>query len=207
MYTPPAFREERLHVLRALIGAHPLATLITTGPEGLEANLVPFLLVETAAGDVLRAHMAKANPQLESLRLGTEALVVFQGPEAYITPAWYATKTEHGRVVPTWNYVVVQAWGSPRVIDDPDWVRSQIDELTTRQEAGRRDPWAVSDAPEPYVDALLKAISGLEIPIDRIEGKWKASQNQPQANRATVVQGLRASAAHDMAAIVEARSS
>ena len=126
MYIPSAFREDRPEILRALIRAHPLATLVSAGADGLVANLIPFILVASPEGDVLRAHMAQANEQLTSLREGAEALVIFQGPEAYITPSWYATKEEHGRVVPTWNYVVVQAWGTPRVIDEPQWLLTQI---------------------------------------------------------------------------------
>lgn len=206
MYVPPAFREERPEILKALIRAHPLATLVTAGAGGLEANLVPFVLAETPQGDVLRAHMARTNDQFASLRTADEALVIFQGPEAYITPAWYATKQEHGKVVPTWNYVVVQARGRPRVIDEPAWLLAQIHQLTERQEAGRPDPWSVADAPADYVAAQLRAIAGLEIPVSRIEGKWKASQNQPEANRRGVVDGLREHAADAMAAIVEDRA-
>lgn len=206
MYAPPAFREDRPDVLRALIRAHPLATLVTAGADGLIANLVPFVSAATAQGDVLRAHMAKANDQLASLREGGEALVIFQGPEAYITPAWYATKPEHGKVVPTWNYVVVQVWGRPQVIEEPEWLLAQINELTRSQEGGRREPWSVTDAPEDYIAAQIRGIAGLEIPVARIEGKWKASQNQPEANRQSVVQGLRASGADEMAKIVEDRA-
>ena len=205
MYTPPAFREDRPERLRELIRAHPLATLVTSGSNGLVANLVPFVLVETAEGDVLRAHMAKSNDQISSLRETAQALVIFQGPEAYITPAWYATKKEHGKVVPTWNYVVVQVWGPPQVIDDVDWLRAQIDELTDQQEQRRVDPWAVTDAPASFISAQLRGIVGLEIPIARIEGKWKVSQNQPEANRRGVVRGLEEVAAADMAQMVAER--
>lgn len=206
MYTPPAFREDRPEVLRQLIRDHPLATLVTVGASGLTASLLPLVLHTTPDGDVLRGHMARANEQLASLREGGEALVIFQGPEAYISPAWYASKSVHGKVVPTWNYVVVQAWGKPVVIDNPAWLLAQIDQLTTTQEAGRREPWAVGDAPQDYIDAQIGAIAGLEIPIRRIEGKWKASQNQSAANREGVVRGLREIAADEMAEIVEARA-
>jgi transcriptional regulator len=206
MYMPPAFREDRPEVLRDLIRTHPLATLVTAGTGGLIANLVPFILVTTSRGDVLRAHMARANEQLASLREGGEALVIFQGPEAYVTPSWYPTKKEHGKVVPTWNYAVVQVLGTPRVIDDPEWLLDQIMQLTESQESGRPDRWAVTDAPDAYIAAQLRAIAGLEIPVSRIEGKWKARQNQPEANRQGVVQGLRESAAEAMAKIVEERA-
>lgn len=192
MYRPPAFREDRPELLHAAIRAHPLATLVTHGPSGLTANLLPFTLVPGENGpDLLRAHLAKANPQLADLRAGGEALVIFQGPQAYVTPSWYPSKQEHGKVVPTWNYILVQAHGRPRVIDDADWLRAQIDALTNLQEGGRDDPWTVTDAPPDYVAAQLKGIAGVEIAVDRIEGKWKASQNQPAANREGVVAGLR----------------
>ncbi|WP_343521425.1 FMN-binding negative transcriptional regulator [Sphingomonas sp.] len=193
MYRPPAFREDRPELLHAAIRAHPLATLVTHGPAGLTANLVPFTLVPGEGGpDLLRAHLARANPQLSDLRAGGEALVIFQGPQAYVTPSWYPSKREHGKVVPTWNYILVQAHGRPRVIDDADWLRAQIDALTAQQEADRSEPWAVTDAPPDYVAAQLKGIAGVEIAVERIGGKWKASQNQPAANCEGVVAGLRA---------------
>ncbi len=205
MYIPPIFREERPEVLHALMRAHPLASLVTHGANGLTANLVPFILVSGAGGpDILRAHLARGNPQLDDLRQGGEALVIFQGPQAYISPSWYATKQEHGKVVPTWNYIVVQAWGQPRVIEDADWLLAQIGALTTLQEGGRAEPWSVADAPEPFIATQLRGIVGLELPVGRIEGKWKASQNQPEANRAGVVRGLREDKADSpMAALVE----
>jgi len=192
MYQPPAFREDRPEILHALIRAHPLATLITAGPGGLLANLVPFILVPEGERGTLRAHIAKANDQVEPLRSGAETLVVFQGPQAYITPSWYAAKKEHGRVVPTWNYVVVQVRGTPRVIDDPAWIRDQIGHLTASQENHRPAPWHVADAPEDFVRAQINAIIGIEIPILSIEGKWKVSQNRSAADRQGVVAGLRA---------------
>jgi transcriptional regulator len=207
MYRPPAFREDRPEVLHAAVQAHPLALLVTAGAAGLTANLIPFTLAVNALGkDVLRAHLAKANPQLADLRAGVDALVIFQGPQAYVTPAWYPAKQEHGKVVPTWNYVVVQAWGRAQVIDDADWLLAQIGELTGLQEREQAEPWSVSDAPPAFVAGQLKGIAGLEIPIDRIEGKWKASQNQSASNRAGVVGGMRAlDPASPMAAIVESR--
>ena len=197
MYQPTAFREERLETLHALIRAHPLATLITAGSDGIIANFVPFILVDAGAVDTghkgtLRAHIAKANDQVEALRAGSETLVVFHGPEAYITPSWYASKKEHGRVVPTWNYAVVQVRGTPRVIDDADWVRTQIIALTSTQEGRRPEPWSVSDAPESFIDGQIKAIIGVEIPILTIEGKWKVSQNRSAADRQGVYEGLKA---------------
>lgn len=190
MYQPSAFREERLETLHELIRAHPLATLITAGPGGLVANLVPFILADEGDQGTLRAHVAKANDQVGALATGAETLVVFQGPEAYITPSWYPSKKEHGRVVPTWNYAVVQVRGTPRVIDDPAWLRTQIGALTSAQEGKRPEPWKVTDAPEAFIEGQLRAIIGVEIPIVTIEGKWKVSQNRSAADRQGVYRGL-----------------
>lgn len=205
MYRPPAFREDRCEILDAAIRTHPLATLVTQGREGLTANLIPFTLVVAADGARrLRAHMAKANGQIADLRDGAEALVIFQGPQAYVTPSWYSAKREHGKVVPTWNYVVVQARGRPLIIDAPDWLRTQIHALTTQQEQGLAEPWTVDDAPADFVAGQLKGIVGLEIPVERIEGKWKISQNQSPANHAGVMDGLRdRDPASAMAAMME----
>lgn len=205
MYVPPAYRETRADVLHALMRAHPLGTLVTAGAAGLTANLIPFDLVETAGGTVLRAHLARANPQCEDLRAGAETLVIFRGPEAYVTPSWYAAKAEHGRVVPTWNYAVVQVRGRPQVFDAPDWLAAQVGRLTEGHEAGRAHPWAVSDAPETFIAGQLRAIVGLEIPIERIEGKWKMSQNRSEADRSGVAEGLRAEGAEAAADLVVPR--
>jgi transcriptional regulator len=191
MYRPPAFREDRLDILREAIRMHPLATLITSGSSGLIANVVPFSLRTGPDGDVLCAHLAKANEQIADLSEQTAALIMFQGPQAYMTPSWYPTKQEHGRVVPTWNYVIVQAWGLPRVIDDREWIHDQLTELTAANESKRVEPWSIEDAPKDFIEAQMKGIVGLEIPIDRLEGKWKASQNQPIPNRIGVAQGLK----------------
>ncbi len=201
MYRPPHFREDRLDVLHALIRAHPLGTLVTAGPDGLTANHIPFQIEEGGPHGVLRAHLSRANGQLEALSAGAAALVIFQGPEAYISPSWYAAKADTHKVVPTWNYVAVHCWGTPRVIDDPAWLRAQIGRLTASQEEGRAEPWAVEDAPEDYIAAQIRGIAGLEIPIDRIEGKWKASQNRSDADRAGVAAGL---GDHPMAGLVAA---
>ncbi|NML16033.1 FMN-binding negative transcriptional regulator [Azohydromonas caseinilytica] len=191
MYCPAAFREERLDVMHALMRAHPLATLVTAGAGGLRVNLLPFSLAEDGGKGVLRAHLARANDQVAALREGAPALLVFQGPQAYVAPAWYPSKAEHGKVVPTWNYAAVEVRGTPRVIDDPSWVRAQIEALTAQQEQGRPDPWQVPDAPGAFIDGLLKVLVGVEIPIGHIEGKWKVSQNRSTADRQGVAQGLR----------------
>lgn len=208
MYQPPHFREDRLEVQHALIQARPLGTLVTAGPAGLVANHIPFLLDPAASPlGTLRAHLARANDQWRELAAVEECLVVFQGAEDYVSPSWYATKLETGKVVPTWNYVAVHATGRPRVIEDADWLRAQLDGLTDLQEGRRPRPWRVDDAPAPYVAAQVRGIIGVEIPIARIEGKWKASQNRPEADRDGVVRGLtlEGPGSAEMAAIVAER--
>jgi transcriptional regulator len=193
MYRPPAFREDRLEVQHALIRARPLGLLVTAGAAGLDASPLPFLLDAGASPrGTLRAHLARANPQLAALATGAEAMVLFQDADAYVSPAWYPSKREHGKVVPTWNYAIVQAWGTPRLIEDAAWLRALVGTLTTRHEAGRAEPWAVEDAPEAFIAAQLRGIVGLEIPIARIEGKWKLSQNRPAADREGVIAALAA---------------
>lgn len=193
MYQVPLFNEDRIEVQHALIRAHPLGLIVTAGPGGLMANPLPFLVdPEASEKGTLLAHLARANPQWRELAMVDECLVVFQGPQDYVTPSWYATKRETGKVVPTWNYATVHAWGRPRVIEDAAWLRGQIGALTQSREQDRTDPWAVDDAPERFIEAQVKGIVGLEIPIARIEGKWKVSQNRPEADRRGVVEGLRA---------------
>jgi transcriptional regulator len=190
MYQPPHHREDRLDVQHALIEAHPFGLLISAGPEGLLANGIPFILKpDHGQLGLLKAHLARANGQWQSLD-GQQVLVVFQGPLSYVTPSFYETKKETGKVVPTWNYAMVQARGVARVHTDPSWLHAQINELTDHQEAGRAHPWAVNDAPEPYIHSQLHGIIGVEIPITAIEGKWKVSQNRPEADRRGVAEGL-----------------
>ena len=192
MYQPSLFREDRLDVQHDLIRAHPLGLLVSAGPGGLIANPLPFFLDASASErGTLRCHMARANPQWRDLAAVGECLVVFQGPQDYVTPSWYATKRETGKVVPTWNYATVHAWGRPQVIDDAGWLRRNVEELTRAREAVRSVPWNVDDAPPDFVAMQLRAIVGVEIPIVRIEGKWKVSQNRPEADRVGVVAGLR----------------
>lgn len=197
MYQPLHHVEERVEVMHALIRAHPLGLLVSTGPEGPLANAFPFLL-DAGVGEKgrLRAHLARANPQWREIAANPQipVLAVFQGIDTYITPSWYATKQETGKVVPTWNYVMVQVRGTARVIDDRDWLAAQIEELTRTHEHGLAPrEWEVSDAPAPFVEAQMRAIIGLEIEIAEISGKWKVSQNRPEADRTGVVVGLRAS--------------
>jgi transcriptional regulator len=164
---------------------------VTLGAAGIAANHIPLLL-DPAAGEfgTLRGHVARANPVWRDLVAGVETVAIFQGAPGYISPNWYPGKAEHGKAVPTWNYCVVHAHGSLRVIDDVAWVRRMVDELTTRHEAEFAAPWSIGDAPADYIDNMLKAIVGIELPISRLLGKWKVSQNQPAENRAGVVRGL-----------------
>jgi transcriptional regulator len=208
MYSTSQFREERVDVLHALIRAHPLGTLVTRTRDGLLANAIPFLIDSASSGNgTLKAHVARANAQWREFDPGHDALVIFQGAQTYVTPSWYATKRQTGKVVPTWNYVVVQAHGRLIVHDDPQWVLAQIEQLTDTQERSRAEPWAVSDAPHAFVDQQVRAIVGIEIPITRLEGKWKVSQNRPHADREGVIGGLKEGAddnAQAMARLVEA---
>jgi transcriptional regulator len=191
MYQPTHFREDRLDVQHALVRAHPLGLLISTGADGLVANLIPFVIDATAGEHgTLKCHVARANGQWKTLQDRADCLVVFQGAEHYITPSWYASKKEHGKVVPTWNYATVHCWGTAIIRDDPIWVRDQIEALTRQHEGPREAPWAVDDAPEPFIAAQMRGIVGIEIPITRIEGKWKVSQNRPEQDRAGVHVGL-----------------
>lgn len=203
MYLPPHFREERSQVLAQALAAHPLGLLIRNGSAGLTADPLPFLLSgEAAAGGRLLAHVARANPIVGDLAEGTEVLVVFQGPQGYLSPSWYATKAETHRVVPTWNYVTVQVRGRARLVDDPAFTRGVVARLTATQEAERPVPWTIDDAPEAYVAGQLRGIVGLEIEIAAIEGKWKVSQNRNAADRAGAARGFAAEGHAAMAELV-----
>jgi len=211
MYQPPHFQETRQDVLHGLVRSHPLGLLISNGAEGPVADAIPFLLdAEAGPKGRLRAHLAKANPHWRLLadNPASPVLVVFQGPDAYVTPSWYETKRETGKVVPTWNYAIVQVRGTVRVIEDADWIAQQITELTASQEGNRAAPWAVTDAPAPFIQSQIKGIIGLEIEIAEISGKWKVSQNRPVADRVGVAEGLEGEAstpnAPDMAGMVRA---
>lgn len=190
MYVPPAFREDRPEAQAALIDACPLALLVTEGAQGVLADPIPMLRTD----GVLRAHLARANPQVQRLAEAEAAertvLAVFQGPQAYVSPGWYASKAEHGRVVPTWNYLIVQVRAVPRVISDPDWLREQVGALTDRHEAALPAPWAVSDAPPEFVAAQLRGIVGLKLTLDDVTAKWKVSQNRSAADRQGVTAAL-----------------
>lgn len=185
MYTPAQFMESRLAVLHALIRAYPFASLVTRAVDGFTANHLPFELVDTTT---LHAHVARGN-ELAHLD-GAEVLLIFQGPQGYVSPNWYPTKHETGREVPTWDYAVVHVHGRLRVIDDSVWLRRLLETLTDRHEANQPQPWRITDAPDDHIETSLKAIVGIAISIDRIEGKFKLNQNHPARNQAGILKGL-----------------
>lgn len=192
MFVPPHFEETRVEALAALIGAHPFGTLVTLGADGLNANHIPFLLDrEPAPNGTLIGHVARTNPVWRDFDPNVPALVVFRGADGYITPSWYPTKQRTGKVVPTWNYAAVHAYGRLRIVEDAARLRAIVERLTARHESARSQPWAVSDAPAEYIDQMLRGIVGVEIPVQRFVGKWKVSQNRDRADRDGVVEGLR----------------
>lgn len=207
MYLPKHFAESRVDVLHQLILAHPLATLVTSGSGGLDANHIPLHLSPAPAPfGCLRGHVARANPLWRDSDNTVEALAIFQGPDAYVTPSWYATKAESGKAVPTWNYAVAHAYGHLRVVDDREWLRDHLAAMTAHHEARFDAPWRIEDAPADFLEHMLTAVVGIEIVISRLVGKWKTSQNQPARNQAGIVRGLRASgtaSATAMADLVE----
>ncbi len=205
MYEPPLHVQHDLAERHALIRAHPLGLIISHGPNGLVANAIPFHLDAEASNlGILRAHLARANGQIADLREASEALVVFQGPHHYVTPSWYATKRETHKVVPTWNYLMVQARGRPRVIEDAPWLSAQLEALVSSREGCRATPWSVSDAPAGFVAQQMRAIVGVEIEIADLRGKWKASQNRNDADRSGVIEGLEAEGSENALAMAEA---
>jgi transcriptional regulator len=207
MYNPVSFAETNVDLLHAFIRAHPLGILVTNGPDGPEAAHLPFFL--DAGAGLLRCHMARANPQWQRLEAGGPVLVIFSGANHYITPNWYPSKREHGKVVPTWNYAAVHVTGAARVFEDTVSLLRHLGELTDAQEAGFPEPWSVADAPPDYVEGMAKAVVGVEIAVERIEGKWKMSQNRSEADRQAVIAALDAlgsHAGHEMANLMRARS-
>jgi transcriptional regulator len=197
MYNPTHFAEADPATLHALMRAHPLGAWVMHDGQQLVANHVPWLL--NAEAGVLQGHVARANPAWRLCAEGAPCLVIFQAEQSYITPSWYPSKREHGKVVPTWNYAVVHAHGRARAIDDAAWVHANVQALTSQHEARETKPWQVSDAPTDYIEQMLKAIVGIEIVIERLEGKWKVSQNRAQADKAGVAAGLQARGDNAMA--------
>lgn len=204
MYNPRHFAKDDIPALQEFVRRQGFATLVTAGPGGLFASHLPMLFdPEPAPYGTLRGHLARANPHWREATPEIAALAVFTGPQGYISPNWYPSKRETGRVVPTWNYVAVHAYGALRVFDDVDRLRSLVSALTDKHEAALPQPWKIDDAPAEFIAVQLKAIVGIEIPIARWEGKWKLSQNRPEADREGVVQGLRAAGDSSSLAIAD----
>jgi len=208
VYVPGQFREDRVEVLHETIRRIALGTLVTCGENGFEATPAPMLVdVAPAPFGTLRGHIARANPHWRSAKPEMSALAIFTGPHGYISPGWYATKPQTGKVVPTWNYVAVHATGRLRFFDDAAQLRAIVTRLTETHEAGRAQPWHVTDAPADYIDAMLKAIIGFELTIEKLDGKFKMSQNRPAEDRASVVEGLAEEAENPtLSALVAERS-
>ncbi len=207
MYIPGHFAGPGVEIVHDLMRARPLATLVTLSPIGLNANHIPLhLSPEPGPFGTLRGHVARANKVWQEVNNDSESLAIFQGPEAYISPSWYPTKAETGKVVPTWNYVVAHAYGTLRVIEDPVWIRAHLEQLTAHNEASFPESWKLDDAPADFTEKLIRAVVGVEMVITRLDAKWKTSQNQPARNQAGVVNGLRErgdSDAVDMADLIE----
>jgi len=194
MYQPTLFQEGRIDVMHDLMRAYPFAAIVTSGEGGLVANHLPFLLKcrDTEFG-VLEGHVARENPIWRDR--GREVLVIFSGPQHYITPSWYPSKREHGKVVPTWNYAVVHAHGLLCVHEEEGWLRGHLQELVAQHEAGRDQVWTIDNTPDDFIAAMLKDIVGFEVKIEKLQGKWKVSQNRNEADRSGVVRGLKSEGA------------
>src|SRR5882757_2610168 len=190
MFQPDDFRVEDVPQMHALMRGRPFAALVSAGAAGLYGTHLPTVLKDDGPFGTIECHLARANPLWKDLAAGGEALMIFQGPDAYITPNWYPSKAETQKVVPTWNYAVVHAYGRPEVMQEADWLGRHVGELSAQQEASEARPWAVSDAPDRYVEVMLRGIVGFRFAITRLEGKWKMSQNREMKDRAGVVSGL-----------------
>lgn len=190
MYRPASFAEDRPDVLVEAMRGIGLATLVTPGPDGLSVTHAPMVATLEDGRVVLETHVARANPHWRATDLGAESVAIFQGPHSYVSPSWYPSKAEHGKVVPTWTYIAVHAHGSLKAVEDAGWLRRHLDALTAMHEAGRETPWAVSDAPEPFVGALSRGIVGLRMVADRVEGAWKINQHKAEPDRDGTRAGL-----------------
>ena len=190
MYRPDEFLVDDVSRMHALMRARPFASLVSNGSAGLYASHLPTVLKNEGSYGVIECHLARANPHWKDVAGGNEVLMIFHGPEGYITPNWYPSKVEHGKVVPTWNYATVHVYGRPQTMQNKDWLLRHVGELTAQQEQTQAKPWAISDAPQPYVDALLRGIIGFRLVITRLEGKWKMSQNRELNDQLGVMKGL-----------------
>ena len=204
MYIPNQFQEPRIDVLHELMRRNPLATLVTLTSDGLNANHIPlYLAADAPPFGTLRGHVARSNPICQNINAPVEVLTIFHGPNAYISPSWYATKKENSNVVPTWNYAVAHAYGTLKVIEDADWIYAQLVALTERQEAVFTEPWHVADAQPDFTEKLLSHIVGIEITITKLLGKWKISQNQPAKNQASVIANLNDHGSSELATLMQ----
>jgi transcriptional regulator len=191
MYIPKANEETRIPVMHALMRSQPFASLVTLNAGGFIATHLPLVLEDNGTEfGILKGHISRANPQWQGLTASVEALAIFSGPQHYISPSWYPAKQEHGKVVPTWNYAVVHAYGTLQLVNDTTWLLAHLESLTNQHEAAFPAPWKVSDAPADYINQLTNGIIGFELPIRKLEGKWKLSQNRSIADREGVVEGL-----------------
>jgi transcriptional regulator len=204
MHRPDHFRIEDVQEMHALMRARPFAALVSAGASGLYGTHLPTVLKDEGSYGTIECHLARANPHWKDLAEGGEAMMIFQGPEGYITPNWYATKAQTGKAVPTWNYAVVHAYGRPAIMKEKEWLLRHVSELSDQQERREPQPWAVSDAPESYIDVMLRGIIGFRFEITRLEGKWKMSQNRDMQDRVGVIDGLKARASGDDLEIAEA---
>jgi transcriptional regulator len=204
MHRPDHFRIEDVQEMHALMRARPFAALVSAGASGLYGTHLPTVLKDEGSCGTIECHLARANPHWKDLAEGGEAMMIFQGPEGYITPNWYATKAQTGKAVPTWNYAIVHAYGRPSVMKEKEWLLRHVTELSAQQERSEPQPWAVSDAPESYIDVMLRGIIGFRFEITRLEGKWKMSQNREMQDRIGVVDGLTARASGEDLEIAEA---
>ena len=190
MYRPDEFRIDDVGRMHKLMRARPFASLVSNGTAGLYASHLPTVLKDEGSYGVIECHLARANPHWKDIAGGNEVLMIFHGPEGYIPPNWYPSKAEHGKVVPTWNYAIVHAYGRSETMQNRDWLRRHVGQLTAQQEQTQAKPWAISDAPQSYVDAMLRGIIGFRLVITRIEGKWKMSQNRELNDQLGVMNGL-----------------
>lgn len=190
MYLPDHFRVDNLLRMHELMRTRPFATLVSGGSAGLYASHLPTVLKNEGPYGVIECHLARPNPHCKDLAEANDALMIFQGPEGYITPNWYPSKVQHGKAVPTWNFAVVHAYGRPEVAKDKDWLLRHVTELTAQQERAEAKPWKPSDAPDNYIEVMLRGIVGFRFVITRLEGKWKMSQNREMKDQAGIVEGL-----------------
>lgn len=206
MFLPVHFRVEDVPEMHALMRARPFAALVSMTPAGLYGTHLPTVLKDEGPHGVIECHLSRANPHWKDLAEGGEAMMIFQGPDGYITPNWYATKAATGKAVPTWNYAIVHAYGRPAVMKEKEWLLRHVTELSDQQERTEPHPWKVSDAPESYIDVMLRGIIGFRFEITRLEGKWKMSQNRETQDRSRVVEGLKERGTGDDLEIAEAVS-